>query len=111
MPNTPHPARNDLQEAKAKNRTARETLAAIAESIAPLSEQWERINATLTDTPALISEIRHLRAEIEALRLNLANLAAAARATLAAYRDAESDPCSYLRDELSAQGWADGDRP
>jgi hypothetical protein len=37
--------------------------------------------------------------------LDLANLAAAALATLMAHCDGEPDPLCYLRDELSAQGY------
>jgi hypothetical protein len=38
------------------------------------------------------------------VRLDRANLAAAAFATIAAHQDGEPDPLSYLRDELGAQG-------
>jgi hypothetical protein len=56
--------------------------------------------------PALTAEIARLNAELRAVRLDRANLAAAGRATLAASRDGEPDPLSYLRDELAAQGFA-----
>lgn len=46
--------------------------------------------------------ITRLVAELEATRLDRANLLAAMRATLAAYADGERDPLFYLRDELNA---------
>jgi hypothetical protein len=58
----------------------------------------------LSDVPVLISEIVCLRREISIRGLERANLAAAARAALAAGREAEPDPLWYLRDELAAQG-------
>ena len=46
------------------------------------------------------------RERLTAVRLDRANLAAAGRATIAAYHDGEPDPLSYLRDELHAQGFS-----
>jgi hypothetical protein len=43
-------------------------------------------------------------------RLDRANLAAAALASIAAQHDGEPDPLSYLRDELRAQGYDPGGR-
>jgi hypothetical protein len=105
VPDTPKSRIIDLQEAKLRNITAREIVAIVSESITPLSRQWEYINAALSDTPRLISEINLLRAEIDSQRLVRANLVAAVRATLTAQREGEPDPFWYLRDELDAQGW------
>ncbi|XVQ10049.1 hypothetical protein ACQP1W_47300 [Spirillospora sp. CA-255316] len=105
MPDAPKSRRIDLQEAKLRNITAREIVVVVSESITPLSRLWEHLYDSLSDTPRLISELAQLRAEIDAHRLARANLVAAARATLAAQRDGEPDPFSYLRDELQAQGW------
>jgi hypothetical protein len=58
--------------------------------------------------PTPTAEIARLNAELRAIRLDQANLAAAGRATLAASRDGEPDPLSYLRDELAAQGYLTG---
>jgi hypothetical protein len=55
--------------------------------------------------PTLADEIAGLRIELARLRLDSANLAAAGRATIAAYLDGESRPLSYVRDELHAQGF------
>jgi len=72
-----------------------------------LSQLWWHIDRGLSDVPVLISEIIGLRREISIRGLERANLAAAARATLAALaagRDADPDPLWYLRDELVSQG-------
>jgi hypothetical protein len=72
-----------------------------------LGQLWWHIDRCLSDVPVLISEIIGLRREISVRGLERANLAAAARATLAALaagRDAEPDPLWYLRDELASQG-------
>jgi hypothetical protein len=66
---------------------------------------WEQIDRSLSDVPVLVSENTRLRSQLRAARLERANLAAAGRATLAADRDGEADPLSYLRDELAAQGF------
>ena len=47
--------------------------------------------------------IRRLCRELVAMRLSYSNLLAAARATLAAARDDESEALEYLADELAAQ--------
>ena len=110
MPNTPPPIRSDLQEVKTRNIIARGTLSAVADKYTGLSRMWERIYASLADIPRLVSEITDLRIEVKTVRLARANLAAAARATLAAHRDGEPDALSYVRDELTAQGWHNGGR-
>ena len=61
--------------------------------------------AAFADTPALAAEISRLRADLADARLDRANLAAAALATIAAHHDGEPDPLCYLRDELRAQGY------
>jgi hypothetical protein len=53
----------------------------------------------------LADEIASLRIELAQLGLDRANLAAAGRATIAAYWDRESDPLNFLQDELHAQGF------
>jgi hypothetical protein len=47
--------------------------------------------------------IQRLCRDLAALRLQYANLLAAARATLSAVRDDEPDALDYLTDELAAQ--------
>jgi hypothetical protein len=74
----------DLQEASTHQQTASSALRTIA---------------------AALDTIPNLCAEIRLLRVRLANLVAAARATLSANDDGEPDPLYYLRDELQAQGF------
>jgi hypothetical protein len=56
--------------------------------------------SSAADVLALVSEVAQLRLALVQLRLRHRNLEAAARATLAAYRDGEPDPWAYLADEL-----------
>lgn len=105
MSNT-HPAsRPDLQEASTRNRRARKIVTGLARVTPALGGLWQQIEHSLSDVPILTSETTRLHAELRAARLKLANLAAAGRATLAAIRDGEPDPLSYLRNELAAQGF------
>src|ERR1039458_2112759 len=60
----------------------------------------QSLDPALADSPALSVEITRMRAELAGARLDLANLAAAALATLAAHGDGEPDSLSYMRDEL-----------
>ena len=110
MPN-PTPANSpDLHEVSTRNRHARRLVAGCAQATPALGQLWRHLDRCLSEVPVLISEIIRLRGELSAGRLDRANLAAAARATLAALaavtagRDAEPDPLWYLRDELAAQG-------
>lgn len=57
--------------------------------------------ATVADVPVLLAEVFRLASLTTWARTELANLLAAARATLAADRDGEPDPLWYLRDELA----------
>jgi hypothetical protein len=54
--------------------------------------------------PVLADQLRRLRERLVHALSDLGNLTAAARATLGAQRDGETDPLYYLRDELQAQG-------
>jgi hypothetical protein len=56
---------------------------------------------SVADVPALVSEVERLYVLLLEGRRRYADLAAAARATLAAHTDGEPDPLAYLRDELS----------
>jgi hypothetical protein len=91
MTHAPAP-RNDLKEVRTRHRHA---LASGGPAV---------ILASLADVPLLCEEIGNLRLYLGIARLTRANLAAAARATLAASADQENDPLYYLRDELAAQG-------
>ncbi len=95
---------DDLPEVATRNRTARHIVAGFSAAFPTLADIWRYLDTALADSPALWAEITRLRAELADSRLNLANLAAAALATLTAHCDGEADPLSYLRDELRAQG-------
>jgi hypothetical protein len=102
--NRPNVIKVDLQEAAARNLTARDVLAELSITIPPLSGVWRLLDAALADTPILSAEIIRLAAHLLDQRRSLADLLAAARATLTASRDGEPDPLYYLRDELAARG-------
>jgi hypothetical protein len=103
MPDAPRNTRSiDLPEVTTRNRIARhlteEFSAQFPDSI------WHYLATAFADIPALSAEITRLRGELAGARLDHANLAAAARAAIAAHHDGEPDPLSYLRDELHVQG-------
>ena len=97
----PAPATN-LSEVTTRNRTAQAILDTLAAERP--GAIWQYLADALADTPALTTEITRLRAQVAEERLDRANLAAAALATISAHRDGEPDSLSYLRDELAAQG-------
>ncbi|MBW8482263.1 hypothetical protein [Actinomadura parmotrematis] len=103
MPNTRRTIKVSIREVRSKNFAAREILAALSDALPHLVDLWFRLNAALDDVPAMLAEIKRLRAELFKARRARANLAAAARATLNAHHDGEPDPLYYLRDELRAQ--------
>jgi ABC-type transporter Mla subunit MlaD len=100
----------DLLEVNFRNRIAREIVRGFSSSAFTLAEVWSQVQAALADTPRLIRKIAQLRAELAATRLDRANLAAAARSTIAAHREGERDPLSYIRDEIEAQGFTNEGR-
>lgn len=57
-----------------------------------------------SDVTRLLAEVRRLRLALAVEHTEHANLLAAARATIAALRDGETDPIGYLRDELDMHG-------
>jgi hypothetical protein len=93
---------DDLREVATRNRIARQ----LAEGLSAQypADVWHHLAAAFADVPALSAEITRLRVELADARLDRANLAAAALATIAAHDEGETDPLSYLRDELRAQG-------
>jgi hypothetical protein len=104
--NTPHHNGIDFQDITARGEIARDIIAGFSAATPTLADIWNYVETALADTPTLVTEITHLRAELSGTRLNRANLVAAIRATIAAHHDGEDDPLAYLRDELHAQGYA-----
>jgi hypothetical protein len=106
-----HPSsttRIDLLEANARGRTAHNIITGFALAVPALTDLWHQVHDSLADIPALISEIARLDDALTSARLERANLAAAAKATIGAHGNADPDPLSYLRDELAAQGFSPG---
>jgi hypothetical protein len=66
------------------------------------SQAGRKAADSLADIPLLCDEIERLDAALSRASLRNQNLAAAARATLAADAEGEPDPLYYLRDELAA---------
>ncbi len=100
----PHPYyRIDLDQITARNQTARHMIAGFAAEMPALAEFWRHLDTALAGNLTLCAEVTRLTAELAAARLDRANLLAAIRATIAAHADGETDPLSYLRDELDAR--------
>ena len=95
----------DLQEALTSYTDAIQTINA-----RPIARFLLRANgraaiaAALDTVPALCREVHHLRTLLTLAGLDHANLVAAARATLTADHEGETDPLWYLRDELTDRG-------
>jgi hypothetical protein len=88
----------------ARNDVARDIVAGFAAVTPTLAGVFRLIDAALADLPAVLADLRRARDELEAVRLDRANLLAAIRATLAADAESEPDPLGYLRDELGSTG-------
>ena len=100
----PHPHdRTHIEEITARNQTARHMIAGFSAEMPVLADFWRHLDTALAGNLALSAEVTRLTAELAATRLDMANLLAAIRATLAACADGEADPLYYLRDELSAR--------
>jgi hypothetical protein len=84
-------------EITTRNDIARDIIAGFAAVTPALTGVWRLIDTTLAD-------LGRTRAELEAVRLDRANLLAAIRAALAADAEGEPDPLGYLRDELDSLG-------
>jgi hypothetical protein len=96
-------SRVTLGEITARNQIARHMIAGFSAEMPALAEFWRNLDTALTDNLTLSANVIQLGTELASARLDIANLLAAARATLAAYADGEADPLYYLRDELSAR--------
>jgi hypothetical protein len=94
-----------IQEASTRADNARHVIAGFTVADPTLIDLWRQIDDSLADVPVLTTEIVRTRRQLARSRLDRANLAAAGQATIAAWRNSEADPLSYLRDELAAQGF------
>ena len=83
-----------------RNDIARDIIAGFAAVTPHMAGIYRLLGDALADLPAVLADLARTRAELEAVRLDRANLLAAIRATLAAVADGEPDPLGYLRDEL-----------
>lgn len=110
MPNNLPHVNIDLEEVATRNDTAQYIIAGFATAMPTLADVWRYLEDAFTDVPMLAAEITRIAAELQNTRLDRANLLAAARATIAAHHDGESDPLIYLRDELAAQASTPGRR-
>jgi hypothetical protein len=102
VPDSVHYTNIDLQEITSRNEIARQIIAGFSADMPTLSEVWRHLANALRDTPTLVIEVARLSAELTDARLDRANLLAAIRASVAARVEGESDPLSYIRDELDA---------
>ena len=91
-------------EITTRNDIARDIIAGFAAVTPSLAGAWRLIDTALADLPAVLAALGQARAELEAVRLDRANLLAAIRAALAADAEGEHDPLGYLRDELDSPG-------
>src|ERR1700733_15652280 len=85
-----------------RNDVARDIIAGFAAVTPSLAGAWRLIDTALADLPAVLADLGRAQAELEAVRLDRANLLAAIHATLAADAEGECDPLGYLRDELGS---------
>jgi hypothetical protein len=98
-------------EVTTRNDIARDIIAGFAAVTPALAGAWRLVDAALADLPPTLADLGRARAELEAVRLDRANLLAAIRATLAAHAEGERDPLGYLRYELdTTQAPADSRR-
>jgi hypothetical protein len=95
---------NPVGEITTRNDIARDIVAGFTAVTPALAGVWRFVDNALADVPTVVAELGRVRAELEAVRLDQANLLAAIRATLVAHEDGEHDPLVYVRDELDSPG-------
>jgi hypothetical protein len=105
VPETPNTSPINLLEVSTRAEHARHVIAGFSLATPALDGLWRQVDEALSDVPLMTAEISRLRHRLRACRIDRANLAAAGRASIAAYRSGEPDPLGYLRDELHAQGF------
>jgi hypothetical protein len=95
---------NSPAEITTRNDIARDILAGFAAVTPHLAGIWRILDQALADLPAAVADLGRARAELQAVRLDRANLLAAIHAALSADAEGEPDPLGYLRDELDSAG-------
>jgi hypothetical protein len=93
---------NEFDKITTRNDIARDIIAGFTAVTPTLTGAYRFVGTALADVPLVLASLGRMRAELEAVRLDRANLLAAIRACLAASDDGETDPLWYLRDELGA---------
>jgi hypothetical protein len=93
---------NSPADITTRNDIARDIIAGFAAVTPHLAGIWRILDQALADLPAVLANLGRTRADLEAVRLDRANLLAAIRATIAADAEGERDPLGYLRDELDS---------
>jgi hypothetical protein len=94
--------RSSSTESTTRNDISRDVIAGFAAVMPTLAGVWRLIDTALADLPGVLADLRRARTELEAVRLDRANLLAAIRATLAAAAEGEHDALGYLCDELNS---------
>ncbi|HEX4290671.1 MAG TPA: hypothetical protein VH021_17240 [Trebonia sp.] len=97
-------------EVTTRNDIARDIIAGFAAVTSHLAGIWRLLDQALVDLLAVLGDLGRARVELEAVRLDRANLLAAIRATVAADAEGEPDPLGYLRDELDSVATSAGTR-
>jgi hypothetical protein len=95
---------NSPAEITTRNDIARDIIAEVAAVTPHLAGIWRILDQALADLPAALADLGRARAELQAVRLDRANLLAAIHAALSADAEGEPDPLGYLRDELDSAG-------
>jgi len=95
---------SSFEEIANRNDIARDLIAGFAAVTPNLAGVWRYVDRALADVPATLAGLGRARAELEAVRLDRANLLAAIRAALGAHDGGEDDPLGYLRAELDPPG-------
>jgi hypothetical protein len=95
---------SSFEEVTNRNDITRDLIAGFAAVTPNLAGVWRYVDRALADIPATLADLGRARAELEAVRLDRANLLAAIHAALSAHDEGEDDPLGYLRAELDPPG-------
>jgi hypothetical protein len=92
-----------FRQVTTSNDIARDIISGFAAVTPAIEGIWRLLDKALADVPATLAELDRVSIELEAVRLDRANLLAAIRACLAASDEGEPDPLGYLRYELESE--------